>query len=51
MAYTKPQVIAQNNSSGSYAAGCPANQNASGAGWGTTSAPGQRQCKNCERTA
>ena len=26
MAYTKPQVIAQNASSGSYAAGCPANQ-------------------------
>lgn len=25
MAYTKPQVIAQNNASGSYAAGCPAN--------------------------
>ena len=25
MAYTKPQVIAQNASSGSYAAGCPAN--------------------------
>lgn len=23
MAYTKPQVIAQNASSGSYAAGCP----------------------------
>ena len=25
MAYTKPQVIAQNASTGSYAAGCPAN--------------------------
>lgn len=25
MAYTKPQVIAQNTSTGSYAAGCPAN--------------------------
>lgn len=24
MAYTKPQVIAQNASEGSYAAGCPA---------------------------
>lgn len=23
MAYTKPQIIAQNASSGSYAAGCP----------------------------
>lgn len=40
MAYTKPQVIAQNASTGSYAAGCPANRtNAS-----TT-------CKGCERTA
>ena len=25
MAYTKPQVIAQNASTGSYAAGCPSN--------------------------
>lgn len=25
MAYTKPQVIAQNTSAGSYAAGCPSN--------------------------
>lgn len=25
MAYTKPQVIAQNASTGSYAAGCPTN--------------------------
>lgn len=25
MAYTKPQVIAQNAATGSYAAGCPAN--------------------------
>ena len=38
MAYTKPQVVAQNASTGSYAAGCPAN--------GTWS-----QCKSCERTA
>ena len=27
MTYTKPQVIAQNASAGSYAAGCPANDN------------------------
>ena len=27
MAYTKPQVVAQNSASGSYAAGCPANTN------------------------
>ena len=38
MAYTKPQVIAQNNTSGSYAAGCPAKS--TGAGY----------CKQCERT-
>lgn len=25
MAYTKPQVVAQNSASGSYAAGCPTN--------------------------
>lgn len=39
MAYTKPQVIAQNASTGSYAAGCPAKDT------GCTS-----WCKNCERT-
>lgn len=39
MAYTKPQAIAQNASSGSYAAGCPANN---------TSVPSD--CKKCERT-
>ena len=39
MAYTKPQVIAQNASTGSYAAGCPADAN--GGDW---------QCKECERT-
>ena len=46
MAYTKPQVIAQNASSGSYAAGCPANR-ASG-----LTAPGGQMtwCKACERT-
>lgn len=41
MAYTKPQVVAQNTASGSYAAGCPA-QNT---GPGLTSG-----CKACERT-
>ena len=40
MAYTKPQVIAQNASTGSYAAGCPADNN------GPTD-----WCKDCERTA
>lgn len=41
MAYTKPQVIAQNASTGSYAAGCPAKGN-----WDT----GSSSCKACERT-
>lgn len=40
MAYTKPQVIAQNASSGSYAAGCMAE--------GTYI---DSWCKDCERTA
>ena len=39
MEYTKPQVIAQNSSTGSYAAGCPANDNT----WAS-------DCRNCERT-
>ena len=40
MAYTKPQIIAQNASSGSYAAGCPANR----------CSPYTSECKPCERT-
>lgn len=51
MAYTKPQVIAQNASSGSYAAGCPANKNASEAGINPDHEFGKRQCASCERTA
>lgn len=47
MAYTKPQVIAQNNSSGSYAAGCPAKDRGDDHFTGTSSATG---CTNCERT-
>ncbi|MCQ2241030.1 hypothetical protein [Treponema sp.] len=45
MAYTKPQVIAQNASSGSYAAGCPADKASSG------SAPTGTMtwCKYCDR--
>lgn len=39
MKYTKPVIIAQNQKSGSFAAGCPLNK--AGANW---------QCKNCERT-
>ena len=39
MEYTTPEVVAQNNSNGSYAAGCPANDNGSGS-W----------CTNCERS-
>ena len=40
MIYEKPEVLAQNAASGSYAAGCPANTN------GMPSL-----CKDCERTA
>jgi hypothetical protein len=43
-AYKKPVLIAKNNPTGSFAAGCPANQDASG---GRTAAT----CKKCERTA
>lgn len=39
MAYTKPQVVAQNSAAGSYAAGCPTNDN------GTSV-----RCRECERT-
>lgn len=45
MAYTKPQVIAQNASSGSYAAGCPARDRGYDAN--CTNPTG---CTNCERT-
>ena len=45
MAYTKPQVIAQNASSGSYAAGCPAKDR--GNDYNCTNPGG---CTNCERT-
>ena len=51
MAYTKPQVIAQNASSGSYAAGCPANKNAQQSGWGSHTSDGKRLRARCERTA
>ena len=39
MAYTKPQVVAQNASTGSYAAGCPTKE---AGGWGWS------KCKDCE---
>ena len=39
MAYTKPQVVAQNSAAGSYAAGCPTNDNYA-----------SYNCRNCERT-
>lgn len=38
MAYTKPQVVAQNSASGSYAAGCPTDT------YGTPV-----RCRECER--
>ena len=43
MAYTKPQVIAQNASTGSYAAGCPAQNR------GSSNFP-PYSCISCERT-
>ena len=39
MAYTKPQVIAQNASTGSYAAGCPSDSDGNNC-----------FCRQCERT-
>lgn len=48
MAYTKPQIIAQNASSGSYAAGCPANGR--GPDVGAKDSPSASGCTNCERT-
>ena len=38
MAYTKPQLVAQNSAAGSYAAGCPADKTFA-------------YCKDCERTS
>ena len=43
MAYTKPQVIAQNASTGSYAAGCPEKDRG-------PELYGTHSCINCERT-
>lgn len=41
MAYTKPQVVAQNASTGSYAAGCPAQDTSHVEEW---------RCRECERS-
>jgi hypothetical protein len=38
-AYKKPQLIAKNNPQGSFAAGCPLNDNG-----------GDTYCRDCERT-
>ena len=46
MAYTKPQVIAQNASTGSYAAGCPAKDRGHDYNCGSSTSG----CTNCERT-
>lgn len=43
MAYTKPQVVAQNSAAGSYAAGCPARD-------GGYTDCGSSGCRACERT-
>ena len=47
MAYTKPQIVAQNNVSGSYAAGCPEFNRGPG-GSSTNGKP--NDCLACERT-
>ena len=39
--YSKPQMMAKNAPTGSYAAGCPAN----------AAYKGSVECKRCERTA
>lgn len=44
MNYSKPKVIAQNDCSGSFAAGCPTNG-------GPGCARGAGACANCEVTA
>lgn len=40
MAYTKPVIVAQNSAAGSFAAGCPVNENCA-----------TYECRKCERTA
>ena len=40
MAYTKPMMVAQNGAAGSFAAGCPANNNSP-----------NFQCRECERSS
>lgn len=44
MAYTKPQVIAQNAATGSYAAGCPTNNR------GNFPRTPSHICRSCEIT-
>ena len=39
MKYTKPVIVAQSQKNGSYAAGCPLNNNGNG-----------HNCRRCERT-
>ena len=41
MAYTKPQIVAQNAAAGSYAAGCPVHGDSSN---------NTAHCKPCEKT-
>ena len=48
MTYTKPQVIAQNASHGSYAAGCPTKDRG---GQHPGSSGAERYCRQCELTA
>lgn len=43
MAYKKPQLVAKNNPTGSFAAGCPAKDTGESFWWGTN------YCKQCDR--
>jgi len=45
--YSKPQMMAKNAPTGSYAAGCPAK--GTGGWWGSGGTFWSSACKNCER--
>ena len=50
MEYTKPVIVAQNNSNGSFAAGCPAKDSCNGANAGALASGKGSKCHKCERT-
>lgn len=47
--YKKVEMVAKNAPSGSYAAGCPADQRGNDTGWSSNTG-GPTGCTNCERT-